>query len=173
MQEVNAIILRTYRLRETDKLCVILTRELGKLRGVMRRPVKQVLNHSSSSEPFSEVRLQVFAREGQPLASLRPIELLNSVFTRAVDPEMLAFFSYAAELIDAFVHEGEPAQVHYRLAKALLASAAPEALPDLRTYLELWILKLAGLLPSLKYCSRCSALMSGDCLLAADGAPFC
>ena len=61
--------------------------------------------------------MQVYGREGQQLLTFKPLELIETVFNRAVDPKALTFISYAAELLDSFIPEGEPSDVHYRLAK--------------------------------------------------------
>src|SRR5207244_4449810 len=103
----------------------------------------------------------------------KPIELIHSVFDKAIDPQILTFISYAAELLDSFIHEGEPSDVHYRLARALTFNLKQEIIEDLRVYLEIWILKLAGLLPNLQSCGKCRIALEKENWIAADGTPMC
>src|SRR5712672_3162313 len=70
MQETEGIILRTYKLREQDKICVVLTKKLGKIRGVFHNPSRRISTNGIYEEPFSEIRLQVYGREGQQRVTL-------------------------------------------------------------------------------------------------------
>ncbi len=173
MQETEGIVLRTYKLREQDKICVVLTKKLGKIRGVFHHPRRHISTNGIYEEPFSEIRLQVYGREGQQLVTLKPIELLATVFNQAIEPKILTFISYAAELLDAFIPEGEPSDVHYRLAKALTFNLKTGNIDDLRLYLDIWILRLAGLLPNLQSCSKCRVALETENWIAADGTPLC
>ena len=173
MQETEGIVLRTYKLREQDKICVVLTKKLGKIRGVFHHPRRHISTNGIYEEPFSEIRLQVYGREGQQLVTLKPIELLATVFNQAIEPKILTFISYAAELLDAFIREGEPSDVHYRLARALTFNLKTENIDDLRVYLEIWILRLAGLLPNLDHCGKCRVALETENWIAADGTPLC
>jgi recombinational DNA repair protein (RecF pathway) len=64
--------------------------------------------------------------------------------------------SYLAEMVDTFAQSGDPAEVIYRLldrtTEALLEGAAPMRVV---AYAEVWILRLAGVLPSLRNCNAC------------------
>ncbi|HEV7571960.1 MAG TPA: DNA repair protein RecO C-terminal domain-containing protein, partial [Thermoanaerobaculia bacterium] len=64
--------------------------------------------------------------------------------------------SYLAETVDTFAQSGDPAEVIYRLldrtTEGLLAGASPLRVV---TYAEVWILRLAGVLPSLRNCNAC------------------
>ena len=173
MQETEGIVLRSYKLREQDKICVVLTKKLGKIRGVFHHPRRHISTNGIYEEPFSEIRLQVYGREGQQLVTLKPIELLSTVFNQAIEPKILTFISYAAELLDAFIPEDEPSDVHYRLARALTFNLKTENIDDLRLYLEIWILKLAGLLPNLQQCGKCRTVLGAENWIAADGTPLC
>ncbi|HZS48160.1 MAG TPA: DNA repair protein RecO [Blastocatellia bacterium] len=173
MQETTGIVLRSYKLREQDKICVILTKKFGKMRGVFHHPIRRITTNGIYEEPFSEVRLQVYGREGQQLLTFKPIELIESIFQKAVDPRILTFISYAAELFDSFIPEGDPSETHYRLAKALTTSLKQDNIDDLKLYLETWVLKLAGLLPNLQSCGKCRTLLETESWIAADGTPLC
>jgi DNA repair protein RecO (recombination protein O) len=173
MQETIGIVLRSYKLREQDKICVILTKKFGKIRGVFHHSSKKISISGIYEEPFSEIRIQIYGREGQQLVTFKPVELIESVFQKAVDPRILTFISYAAELFDSFVPEDDPSELYYRLARALTSSLKQDKIDDLKLYLEMWVLKLAGLLPNLQSCGKCRKPLDNENWIAADGTPLC
>lgn len=161
----EALVLRGYKLGETSKVVVLLTRERGKVRAVARGARGGRPRYQSALEPLSEVRVTLYGRQGAELLRLGQAELLHSAFragTRSLEAAM--FLSGCAELLDAFCPEGEAEEKVYRLALAVVRAAEGGASPELLgRYLEAWLLKLHGLYPPLDHCSACG----GD--LAASG----
>lgn len=153
----DALVLRSYKLGETSKIVVLLTRERGKLRAVARGARGKRSRYQSALEPLSEVRASLYGRQGTELYRLGGCELLRSAFlagSRGL-PNALAF-SYFAELLDAFSPEGQAEDDVYRLAVSVIR-AAEDGRPSevLTRYLEAWLLKLHGLYPSTSRCASC------------------
>jgi DNA repair protein RecO (recombination protein O) len=155
----EALVLRGYKLGETSKVVVLLTRERGKVRAVARGARSGRPRYQSALEPLSEVRVTLYGRQGAELLRLGQAELLRSAFragTRSLDAAL--FLSGCAELLDAFSPEGEAEEKVYRLALAVIAAAEKGASPELLgRYLEAWLLKLHGLYPPLDRCAACGA----------------
>src|SRR5262245_36759997 len=157
----DALVLRTYKLGETSKVVVLLTRDRGKLRAVAKGARGARPRYQSSLEPLSQVRVGLHGRQGAELLRLGECELLRSAFhagARGLDAALA--LSYFAELLDAFAQEGEADDAVYRLALAVLA--AVEAGADtgvLARYLEAWLLKLHGIYPPLDRCAACEAAL--------------
>ena len=119
----DALVLRTYKLGETSKVVVLLTRERGKLRAVAKGARGARPRYQSALEPLSEVRVSLYGRQGAELYRLGECELVRSAFqagARGLDEAMA--LSYFAELLDAFAQEGEAEDAVYRLALAVLAA---------------------------------------------------
>jgi DNA repair protein RecO (recombination protein O) len=158
----DALVLRTYKLGETSKVVVLLTRERGKVRAVARGARGPRSRYQSALEPLSEVRATLYGRQGAELMRLGACELLRSAFgaaSRGLE-ESLAL-SYFAELLDAFCPEGQAEDDVYRLAQAVLAAAGGGAsMPVLSRYLEAWLLRLHGLYPPLDICAGCGAALA-------------
>jgi DNA repair protein RecO (recombination protein O) len=154
----EALVLRGYKLGETSKLVVLLTRDRGKLRAVARGARGARSRYQSSLEPLSEVRATLYGRQGAELLRLGQAELLHSAFragTRSLESALL--LSGCAELLDAFCPEGEAEERTYRLAQAVVRSAELGTSPELLgRYLEAWLLRLHGLYPSLELCAGCA-----------------
>lgn len=154
----EALVLRGYKLGETSKVVVLLTRERGKLRAVARGARGGRPRYQSALEPLSEVRVSLHGRQGAELLRLGQAELVHSAFragTRSLDSGL--FLSACAELLDAFCPEGEAEDRVYRLALAAIRAAEAGADPAvLGRYLEAWLLRLQGLYPSLDRCASCA-----------------
>jgi DNA repair protein RecO (recombination protein O) len=160
----EALVLRTYKLGETSKIVVLLTRDRGKVRAVAKGARGGKPRYGSALEPLSEVRATLHGRQGADLFRLGQCELVRSAFpaTRR-DLDCALALSYFAELLDAFAQEGEAEDAVYRLALAVLLVAADGGdVAVLTRYLEAWLLRLHGIYPSLDRCAGCdSALPAG------------
>jgi len=160
----EALVLRAYKLGETSKVVVLLTRDRGKVRAVARGARGGKPRYQSALEPLSEVRVTLHGRQGAELLRLGQCELVRSAFPsigRGLDAAMS--LSYFAELLDAFALEGEAEDPVYRLALAVLASAGDGGdVALLSRYLEAWLLKLHGLYPSLDRCAGCDGALAGN-----------
>jgi len=157
----EALVLRAYKLGETSKVVVLLTRERGKVRAVARGARGGRPRYQSALESLSEVRVTLHGRQGADLLRLGQAELVHSAFRvgeRGL--EAVLFLSSCAELLDAFSPEGEAEDRVYRLALAVLRAVEDGANPDLvGRYLEAWLLRLHGLYPPLDRCASCSAAL--------------
>jgi DNA repair protein RecO (recombination protein O) len=159
----DALVLRGYKLGETSKVVVLLTRERGKVRAVARGARGGKPRYQSALEPLSEVRVTLHGRQGAELLRLGQAELLHSAF-RAGERglEATLALSGCAELLDAFSLEGEAEDRVYRLARAVIAAVEGGADPELVSrYIEAWLLRLHGLFPPLDGCAACGEPLPG------------
>jgi DNA repair protein RecO (recombination protein O) len=170
----DALVLRTYKLGETSKVVVLLTRERGKLRAVAKGARGPRSRYQSALEPLSEVRASLHGRQGAELYRLGQCELLRSAFRAGEGLEAALSLSYFAELLDAFAQEGEAEDAVYRLAVAVVGAAEGSAdVTALTRYLEAWLLKLHGIYPPLDRCAGCGqALPQGGLVYHAAAHGF-
>ena len=174
----EAYVLRTYTLKEADKICVLLTRESGKVRGVAAGARRLKSRFGSSLEPFTEVLVSYFQRENRELVSISSCEIIKSQFPADLSGEYLGVLHYLAELILEFVPDHEPNQRVYRLAGAateVLRQSGPGQFAPLARYCEIWMLRLAGFLPDLGHCAGCNlnAMRETSVWLGPDGSALC
>jgi len=167
----DALVLRSYKLGETSKLVVLLTRERGKVRAVAKGARSPRSRYQSALEPLSEVRVGLYGRQGAEVFRVGQCELLHSAFPasrRGV--EVALSLSYFAELLDAFAQEGEAEDTVYRLATSVLRAAEGAVSTILLTrYLEAWLLKLHGIYPPLDRCAGCARGLPADGALCYHG----
>ena len=174
----EAYVLRTYTLKEADKICVFLTRESGKVRGVAQGARRLKSKFGSSLEPFTEVLVSYFQRENRELVSISSCEIIRSQFPAELTGEYLGVLHYLAELIIEFVPDHEPNQRVYRLAGAAteaLRQSGPGQFAPLARYCEIWMLRLAGFLPDFGHCATCSTGVTRESSLwlGPDGSALC
>jgi DNA repair protein RecO (recombination protein O) len=169
--------LRTYSLAEADKICVFLTRDLGKVRGVAHGARKMKSRFGSALEPFTQVALTYFQKEGRELMSVSTCEILRSHFYSAArDIETASVFSYMAELLTEFLPDHEPDERLYRLVSAALEGIESRLdLAIIMRYFESWLLRLVGYFPDTSRCAACGEAVRADepIFLTVEGAPRC
>lgn len=177
--ETEAIVLRTHRLAEADKIVSCLTREAGLIRGVARGARRLKTRFGASLEPFTLVALTFYEKEGRELVSIRQAEILRSYFALAREAETVAALEYLSELALEFAPPHEPNERLFRMVRACLEAigAEPTQVNLLVRYYEAWILRLSGFLPDPRLCASCQRRFSrgaGERVYAsADGTLRC
>ncbi|MDX1584921.1 MAG: DNA repair protein RecO, partial [Thermoanaerobaculia bacterium] len=157
-RQTEAIVLNSYPQRERDKLVVFLSPEAGKFRGWVygaRGPKNRM---GASLEPLAKVRVHFTEREGSEIVRVDSIDLIRSAFAAQQNLAKSVTLSYLAEICDVFGQPEEASELLYRLVDrsidAVLESIDPLVVV---TYVETWILKLAGVLPSISRCIACGS----------------
>src|SRR5215467_894392 len=149
LKQSEAIVLRTYPLREADLLVTFFTRSEGKVRGVARSAKKSKKRFGGALEPLTLVRAYWEEREGTELARLDSCDVLDSPLATAVDYPRAVGLAHLAELVDELLPDREQNDAVFRLAAAVLGQLRAGAVWLPVTYFELWIARLTGLLPDL------------------------
>lgn len=160
----EALVLRTYRLGESDRLVVLLTRDRGKKRGVARGGARSRKRFGGALEPFTHVRVAYQEREQRDLVRLDYADVLGSPLTAG--GEACTYASYFAELLDEWAPENDPQERLYRLGVAVLdALRTGVGAERLARYFEYWLLRLQGVYPSTRSCPQCGATLQGGAVL--------
>lgn len=149
----EAIVLRSYPLREADLIVSFFTRDLGKLRGVARRARKPGSRFGSGLERLSHIRLFYFQRENRDLSTLDSCELIGSRFGLAGDYDLTVGLDFMAEVSDSLLPTGEPNEKYFRLVLSVtdhLLKTGIEGLWPAVNYFTLWAVRLSGFLPPLE-----------------------
>ncbi|HUL75434.1 MAG TPA: DNA repair protein RecO [Vicinamibacterales bacterium] len=179
---VDALVLRTYRYGEADRIVVFLTEDRGKKRGVAKNATASRRRFGAALEPFTRGRVAYVERESRELVRVDRIEPRQNPLRAAAGrtagdaAHVLGHAAYFAELLDEWAPEGAPNERLFRLG-----AAVSEALPGTRSiealarYFEYWLLRLEGVYPALEACPRCgrATLQHGAWLSLADRAYVC
>jgi DNA repair protein RecO (recombination protein O) len=143
----DALILRTYKLGESDRIVVFLTRDRGKKRGVAKNARQSRRRFGGALEPLTLGRVGYVERERRDLVHLQYVEPLRSPMAAVapVDDVALGYVGYFAELIDEWAQDSDPNETLFRLGASMVdALAAGIAVEPLARYFEYWLLRLQG-----------------------------
>jgi DNA repair protein RecO (recombination protein O) len=178
----DALILRTYRYGEADRIVVFLTEDRGKRRGVAKNASASRRRFGAALDPLTRGRVTYVEREHRELVRLDRIEPCQTPLGAAAGREsdvaahVLAHAGYFAELLDEWAPEGAPNARLFRLgaatSEALGGAGSVEALAR---YFEYWLLRLEGVYPVLDVCPRCGrrVLEGGGVLAVVERAYVC
>jgi DNA repair protein RecO (recombination protein O) len=148
----DALILRTYKLGEADRIVVFLTRDRGKKRGVAKGARRSKSRFAGALEPLTEARVAYFEKERRELVGLNYAETVRSPLSLlSLDGEpvqKLGYVGYFAELLDEWAQEADADERLYRLGTSMLGALGGGApVEPLARYFEYWLLRLQGVYP--------------------------
>jgi DNA repair protein RecO len=140
----EALILRTYKLGESDRIVVFLTRDRGKKRGVAKNARQSRRRFGGGLEPMTFGRVGYVERERRDLVLVNYVEPIRSPLA-AVSDDALGYVEYFAELLDECAPEADPNEGLFRLgASTVEAMAGGVPIEPLARYFEYWLLRLQG-----------------------------
>jgi DNA repair protein RecO (recombination protein O) len=155
----EAVVLRTHKLGEADRIVTLLTRSHGRVRGVARGVRKTTSRIGARLEPFSHVDVQLY--EGRSLDTVTQVE---SIAAHGADlssdyPRWTAGTAMLETAERLTPEEREPAlQQYVLLVSGLRSLVAGDHDPGL--ILDSYLLRslaIAGWSPSFEDCAKCGA----------------
>lgn len=154
--ETEAIVLRTHRLGEADKIASLFTRQLGRVRAVAKGALSRRGRFGAALEPLSYIRLWIYYRESRDLQRLGSAEILESFFEMQKDYRVQLAAQYLAEVTELFLPDREVNERVFRLLLAVLR--AIKRFGEVNRpllFFDYWLLRLGGFLPDLSRCMKC------------------
>ncbi len=140
----DALILRTYKLGELDRIVVFLTRDRGKKRGVAKNARRSRRRFGGALEPMTVGRVAYRERERRDLVLLDYVEPVRSPLA-ATSVDALGYVGYFSELLDEWAQEADPQETLFRLGVSMVdALAVGVPVDPLARYFEYWLLRLQG-----------------------------
>jgi DNA repair protein RecO (recombination protein O) len=160
----DAIVLRRYPFRETSLTLTCLTRDFGKIKGLIKgirgttRP-----KYRSPMEPLTLNRIVFYDTRTSQLHLISQCELLNPLSGLQRELELMRTAAFFVDLLDHLLPLDEPQPGIYQLTKDALERLAlgTQDLSALQDYFVMRLLKLAGFQPRLEECASCGAPAQG------------
>ena len=155
----EAIVIRTQKLGEADRIITLFTREHGRVRAVAKGVRRTKSKFGARLEPGSLVDIQLYV--GKTFDIVTQVESLeNFGDTLAGDYQKWTIASAILEAAERFTaNEGEPALQQFLLVAGALKALAYES-HDPSLILDAYLLRslsIAGYAPSMTICSRCES----------------
>lgn len=149
----DAVVLRTWKLGESDRIVVLFTRGHGKVRAVAKGVRKTKSKFGSRLEPTSHVALQL--HEGRELDIVTQADTIDNLAPLRDDLDRLTRATALLEAVDTIAQER---QVDARLYTMLVGALRTLAARDHPLVVPAFFLKLLaheGYLPRVDACAAC------------------
>jgi DNA repair protein RecO (recombination protein O) len=162
--KADALVLRTYKLGEADRIVVFMTRDRGKKRGVAKGARRPRSRYMGALEPMTRGEVAYFEREQRELVQLNYMDPVRSPLL-AQSAEALGYVGYFAELLDEWAQEAHADERLFRLGSSMVDAIAVGApIEKLARYFEYWLLRLQGVYPALS-CAECSGSLGTGAMM--------
>ena len=153
----EAIVLRTQKLGEADRIITMLTREHGRIRGVAKGVRRTMSKFGARLEPGSHVDIQMYT--GKTFDTITQVEaVMNYGEIISHDYQRWTIASAILETAERFTaQEYEPASQEFQLVVGGMKALA-ENRYDSSLILDAFLLRslaIGGYAPSMTQCSRC------------------
>ena len=149
-----AVVLRTYKLAEADRIVVLMTEGHGKVRAVAKGVRKSGSKFGGRLEPMSHIRLQLY--EGRELDIVNQVETVESIAPLVADLDHLTQGLAVLEAVDQMALDREPNAQLYRMLVGVLRTMVTTQSPLVVPAFFWKLLAYEGVRPELDACVRCS-----------------
>lgn len=169
----EAVVLRTHKLGESDRIVTLLTRSHGQVRAVAKGVRKTTSRFGARLEPFSLVDVQLY--RGRNLDTVQQVELVNAYAPAlSADYQLFTCATVMVETAEQLTDDDSATHQHLLLVGGLhaLATRRHQAQLVLDSYL-LRSLAMAGWAPSFHDCASCGAQGPHGAFHAASGGVVC
>ena len=151
-----AVVLRTHKLGEADRIVVLLTAEHGKVRAVAKGVRKTKSRFGGRLEPLNHVQLLLY--RGRELDIVSQAETVESCGALLDDLDRLTQGLALLEVVDRLTPDREPVPQLYRMLVGALRMLTTNPTPLVVPAFFWKVLAAEGLRPELDRCLRCGAV---------------
>ena len=151
----RAVVVRTHKLGEADRIVVLLTAEHGKVRAVAKGVRKTKSRFGGRLEPLTHVTLLLY--QGRELDIVSQVETVDPTRLLMGDLDRLTQGLVLLEAVDRLTPDREPVPHLYRMLVGALRTLAAQP-SELVVPAFFWkVLDAEGVRPELERCVRCGA----------------
>ncbi len=161
----EAVVIRSYKLGEADRIVVLLTRDHGKVRAVAKGVRKTRSKFGGRLEPMSHVAVQL--HRGTNLDVVNQVETIDSSGRMFGDLDVMTEGLAVLEAVDQLVPDREPVPETFRMLVGVRKTLAERPSALVVPAFLLRLLAADGVRPELDQCVGCGRGESADSPLVA------
>jgi len=163
-KRTEAIVIRTFNLREADKIITFFSRDYGKISGIARGIRRIQTKYSGKLELFTRVNVIFFHKtdnfqgsERHPLLNITQADVVEVFPQLHTDFNRIIAASYMAELLNRALEEYDNSHrpVYVLMCHALRLLTTTEDIRAVLPAFEIKLLAHLGYAPVLDYCTNC------------------
>lgn len=152
----DAIVLKSMRWGEADRIVTFLTLRLGKIRGIARGARKMKSRFGGTLELFSSVKLTLFDKRHDSLASVSQVDISEPFAFLRGNIERTSAASCMVALVDGVTADRDPSpSIFHRLLDGLRSLGETDDPEFLAVVFQIQALGQAGFRPQLDHCAGC------------------
>ena len=171
-QKTEAIVIRTYPLRDAHKIITFYTPDFGRVKAVAYGVKSPKSKLSGRLELLNHGMLLFNYRENRDLQNLSSFELIEGFDGIRDDFTRITYGCYLAELVDAIASEGDAnPEIFHLLQNTYHLLTDIEDVALLVRSFEIKFLDLAGYAPQLSHCANCGSNVNRPYFKDKQGTP--
>jgi DNA repair protein RecO (recombination protein O) len=155
--KTTAIILRSRKWGDADRIVTCYTQHLGKIRGVARGARRAKSQFGAALEPFTHCHLDLFEKQGDSLFRISHVSLVTSFQSLREDLELMTSAARMVNVVAAVTPDGDPdPQLFETLEQGLASLAEKKGDPAFTALIfQIRLLGLTGFRPQTDHCAAC------------------
>lgn len=158
----KAIVIRSRRWGEADRILTFFSLRLGKVRGIARGVRRMKSRFGGMLEPFSSINLTLFEKRHDDLASVSHVDVLDPFFSVRECLERISAASCMVALIDGIMADRDPSPAVFQSLLMGLRLLVRTDDPRLLTLMfQMRVLGQSGFRPQLDHCVTCGGTVRG------------
>ena len=161
----KAVILRSHRWGDADRIVTFFSLKFGKIRGVARGARRLKSRYSGVLEPFAVVELTLFQKTPDSLGSISQIDLLSRVPSIREDLGVMTAAARMVRIVEAITVDRDPnSEMFWTLVQSLEMLEPDSDLPLTALLFQIHVLGHTGFKPQIEQCTECGKSIGEDSL---------
>lgn len=152
----QAIVLKSMRWGEADRILTFFSLRFGKVRGIARGARRMKSRFGGMLEPFSSINLTFFDKRNDSLASVSQIDTLESFIALRESLDLIWAASRMVALVDGVTADRDPSpKIFHTLLEGLRALVRTDDPGLLTLIFQVHVLGQSGFQPQIERCASC------------------
>ena len=155
--KTTAIILRSRKWGDADRIVTCYTKHFGKIRGVARGARRAKSQFGAALEPFTLCHMNLFEKQGDSLFRISHVDLVTSFQSLRENLELMTSAARMVNVVTAVTPDGDPdPQLFDTLEQGLTSLAEKRSDPAFTALIfQIRLLGMTGFRPQTDHCAAC------------------